>query len=107
MYSNSKMQYEMSWATGCLECGQLYVNGTDLQFWAEARPHLGRPRVGGLEEAPLCLVCEPLCGANGDGIAVPPQKSSYGWAEVGSGSARLPWKHIFPQNRGWLHQLKA
>lgn len=30
MYSNSKMQYEMSWATGCLECGQLYVNGTDL-----------------------------------------------------------------------------
>ena len=45
-----------------------------LQFWAEARPHLGRPRVGGLEEAPLCLVCEPLCGANGDGIAVPPTK---------------------------------
>ena len=65
MYSNSKMQYEMSWATGCLECGQLYVNDTDLwthvgnwvksaglfcgqasrpairrlQFWAEARPH--------------------------------------------------------------------
>ncbi|ERK59706.1 hypothetical protein HMPREF1546_03294 [Oscillibacter sp. KLE 1745] len=30
MYSNSKMQYEMSWATGCLECGQLYVNDTDL-----------------------------------------------------------------------------
>ena len=45
-----------------------------LQFWAEARPHLGRPRGGGLEEAPLCLVCEPLCGANGDGIAVPPTK---------------------------------
>lgn len=45
-----------------------------LQFWAKARPHLGRPRVGGLEEAPLCLVCEPLCGANGDGIAVPPTK---------------------------------
>ena len=45
-----------------------------LHFWAEARPHLGRPRVGGLEEAPLCLVCEPLCGANGDGIAVPPTK---------------------------------
>ena len=40
----------------------------------DARPHLGRPRVGGLEEALLCLVCEPLCGANGDGIAVPPTK---------------------------------
>ena len=58
-----------------LFCGQASRQAIRrLQFWAEARPHLGRPRVGGLEEAPLCLVCEPLCGANGDGIAVPPTK---------------------------------
>lgn len=58
-----------------LSCGQASRPAIRrLQFWAEARPHLGRPRVGGLEEAPLCLVCEPLCGANGDGIAVPPTK---------------------------------
>lgn len=58
-----------------LSCGQASRPAIRrLQFWAEARPHLGRPRGGGLEEAPLCLVCEPLCGANGDGIAVPPTK---------------------------------